>query len=70
MNLLTFEINQGSGWSRSHSDDVSSDYTIDQIAMDVRRYAEATGHAHQAKLNGVLVAGYDPVGRRAIGRIS
>ncbi len=70
MNLVTFEINRndGCGWQRDHAEDRPAHHTIDQIAMDVRRYANATGHAHQAKLNGILVAGYDPTERRTLGQ--
>jgi tRNA A58 N-methylase Trm61 len=70
VNIVTVEINRGDGrgWQSDHVDDTRRSVTIDMIALDIRRYADATGHAHRALLNGVMVAAYDPNARRAIGQ--
>jgi hypothetical protein len=60
VNLLSVEIDHGSGWLESWRDDVPHGVTIDMIALDIQRYAEATGQPHQARLNGIVVAGYNP----------
>jgi hypothetical protein len=63
MSWLRIEMDCGNGWEVRSEGDVQAT-SIDEIAGRLRIYA--IQYAHRAFLNGVLVAGYDPVHRRTV----
>ena len=66
MSTLRVEIDKGDGWELRAEGYITTATSVDEIAADIRSYA--IQHPHRAFLNGVLVAGYDPLKRRAIGQ--
>ena len=66
MSTLRIEINRGDGWRVCAEGEPPAGASIDQITTYLRGLA--IQYAHRAWLNGVLVAGVDPVARRSVGR--